>query len=433
MTATQSKPAAVMRTSQSRDLPGLTIRRPHLIYSLGAALLIGLFTLPAVAQTSTGTSTTSCTQSGTTMTCIATTQFALPTVVNLQSGSGQTTFALTTGPAGAPQCTGGLSAAPSSVNVGVATPITLTLVGCPSSGVSYAWQSPAVPNTNPAGAGAAHTLTLAATGSTQPYSVIVCSVVDANSCSTYSASVTAVSTTPPPLAGCTVSGAPTASVAIGSTPTLSVQCSQGTIQTAQWSLNGNAIAQATGISYAIPAAATTAGSTLNYSVALTGTGGSQGAASATITVVAASGTSCTTSGTPGTTFNFSAPFVGLNSIALGGRGAVYVIAINVGANDSTLGREYLPAYGATNSPVTGFGYRTVSVSTCPNDFTSSNAQIVAEGSYDFLVEFTTEPSRVRQGIALLQPGRTYYINVRNDTCPGGQICSLDGQYRNWGR
>ena len=415
---------------------GALLRERHRQISVGA-----LFTLVAgtvvsimpvsVSAQANGASSTTCTQSGSTVTCSATTVFSIPTSVSLQAGNGQSTFVLAGAPSnGAPTCSGGLIASPTTLSANTSTAIALTLNGCPTSGVTYSWATPAAPTSNPASAAAAHNLTLAA-GSSQLYSVDVCSATNAQLCTNYTTSVSAASViTPPALAGCSING-PTGAVSIGSSPVLSAQCSQGTITSYQWRLNGNnASAPSTGSSYSVPATATTSGATLSYSVVLTSANGSA-APAATVSVATQSQTSCNTFGTPGSNINYGSNYVALNGITMGGAGSTYIVSYVVGANDSSVGKSYLPGYGGTNSPVTAFSYRTVSVSTCPNDFTSSNAVTVANGNYDFSIQFTTEPARAGTGIAYVQPGRTYYINIRNDNCPSGQICSLDGQYRNW--
>ncbi len=400
------------------------------LVALVAGAVVSMMPVSVSAQAN-GASSTTCTQSGTTVTCSATTVFSIPASVNLQSGNGQSTFVLAGAASnGAPTCSGGLVASPSTVSANTSTAIALTLNGCPTSGVTYAWAAPAVPATNPANAGATHTLGLAA-GSSQLYGVDVCSATNAQLCTNYTTSVSAASViTPPALAGCSITG-PTGAVSIGSSPVLSAQCSQGTITSYQWRLNGNdAASPSTGSSYSVPATATTSGATLAYSVVLTSANGSANPA-ATVSVATQSQTSCSTFGTPGSNINYGSNYVALNGITMGGAGATYIVSYVVGANDSSVGKSYLPGYGGTNSPVTAFSYRTVAVSTCPNDFTSSNAVIVASENYDFSIQFTTERTRAGTGIAYVQPGRTYYINIRNDNCPSGQICSLDGQYRNW--
>lgn len=131
-----------------------------------------------------------------------------------------------------------------------------------------------------------------------------------------------------------------------------------------------------------------------------------------------------------TTIDYAAAYVALNGIEVEGKG-VYILGLRVAPNDSSAGKTTLPVYVGANSPVTGISQRTVSVSLTPGDFTSATAQIVASGNPDFSVSFTTEPARVRQGVALVEPGRTYYVNVRNDTARAGVVYVLDGQYRNW--
>lgn len=138
-------------------------------------------------------------------------------------------------------------------------------------------------------------------------------------------------------------------------------------------------------------------------------------------------------GKVGTVVNYGDGYVALNGIEMEGKNAVYTLGIKVAPNDSSVGKTTLPVWVGTNSPVSQISQRTVSVSLTPGDFDPATAQIVASGNPDFAVSFTTEPARLGQGVALLQPGRTHYVNVRNDSARAGAVIVLDGQYKNWNR
>ncbi len=120
-----------------------------------------------------------------------------------------------------------------------------------------------------------------------------------------------------------------------------------------------------------------------------------------------------------------------------GNNNVLVFKMNVPSLFSTVGKNYLPGLVASNSPVTQISTRTVSVSECPNDFSSSSV-LVSQGNSDFVVSFTTEINRAGNGVALVKPNKVYFLNIKNTNCPvlnprnpNAGICHLDGQYRNW--
>lgn len=388
-------------------------------------VLLGLLPTASMAQsTASGSSSTTCTQSGTTLTCTSSTIFALPPSATLQAGSGQSSFNLSTASA-VQVCTGALTAVPSTVVANQTTTVSLTLTGC-ANGATFNWQSPTgISGTNPA----SDSVTLAP-GATRTYSVSVC---QNSSCNVYGTTVSATTAnTVPPLISCSVTpGAPT--VTQGGSVTLNATCGSGTIASYLWRKNGAVISGATGAQYTVPASDTAAVGSISYSVALSNSDGSSTASpSVNLTVNPTQVvSSCSSSIRPGNSFNYASNYVDLNGITLGGNGAVYVIAVNVGANDSSVGKSYLPTIGLTNSPVTPYSDRTASVSPCPGDFTSSDAQIVATGSFGFSFNLTTQRSRAGGDVAYVEPGKTYYINIRNDNCKRSEVCSVDGQYRNW--
>ncbi len=120
-----------------------------------------------------------------------------------------------------------------------------------------------------------------------------------------------------------------------------------------------------------------------------------------------------------------------------GRGNVVIFKIIVDSNFSTVGKVYLPGIVGANSPVSQISVRAITISECPNDF-SSRAVLISDSSSDFVISFTTESSRAGIGKVLVQPNKVYYLNIKNVTCPLANpqnpysgICDLDGQYRNW--
>ena len=235
------------------------------------------------------------------------------------------------------------------------------------------------------------------------------------------------STAPIALAGCVINP-PSGQLAAGSLPNFTIFCAQGGAPTTySWFVNGAPVSTAS--NYSLPSNSIVPGANFNISATLSNGILPNAIASATYSVPVPVST-CYTFGNPARTINFADPYVALNNLEIGSIGATYILGFKVAASDSTAGKLYLPVWAGANSPVTQIAQKTVAVSLCPNDFNPSSAQILASGSADFSVSFTTEANRVSPGVALVQPGRTYYINVRNDTCRA-EMCTLDGQYRNW--
>ncbi len=385
----------------------------------------------ANAQSATGASTTKCDQTGQSLSCVTTTLFALPANTTLPAASGVTTFTLTGGAAGAPTCSS-YSASPQTIPA--ITPTTINLTATCQTGATQTWSGVQTQSQNQSVSTAADQLTLVSGGS-KTYTLSVCSSTQTTLCNTYPVTVTTTTTTQTPaLLGCAISPA-SAQISKGSSPNLTVSCAQGTPTGYSWSLN-NAVVS-TAANYPIPSNLTNVdNANLVVTVSLSNSVSTASAGATYTTPPPVVGGSCNTFGDAARTINYSDSYIALNDITMGGRGATYILALNVGANDSSVGKSYLPVWVGTNSPVSQNGQRTVAVSLCPNDFGGSNgtstpAQILASGAIDFAVNFTTEARRAGTGTALVQPGRTYYVNVRNDTCPTGGTCSLDGQYRNW--
>ena len=384
-----------------------------------AAIVALNFIQPANAQSASGASNTRCDQTGQSMSCVTTTVFALPTAAILQAGTSLSAFSLSGGASGAPTCSS-LVASPQSIPAITSTRVDLT-ANC-LAGATLTWSGVRTQS----GSTAQDQLTLVA-GDSKTYTLTACSSTQATLCNVYSVTVTTSAAQTPSLQGCVINPG-SAQLTAGAAPNLTVSCTQGTPTSYSWSVNSNPVS--TSSSYSIPSGSTVAGANLSVSVALNN-GVSSATANATYSVAAPIVGACTTSGDVARTINYSDNYIALNDITMGGRGAVYSLGVNVGAGDSSIGKSYLPVWVGTNSPISQNGQRTVSVSLCPNDFDPVSAQIVATGSIDFAVNLTTEKRRIGSGTALVEPGRTYYINVRNDTCPKNGTCSLDGQYRNW--
>lgn len=411
--------AATIAGERPRVSPDRTYIGYGIAATFAAIVALNLFQ-PANAQSASGTSNTRCDQTGQSMSCVTTTVFALSAADTLQSGTSLSAFTLSGGASGAPTCSS-LVASPQLIPAITSTRVDLT-ANC-QAGATLSWSGVLTQS----GSTAQDVLTLVGGGS-KTYTLTACSSTQTTLCNVYTVSVTTTATQTP-LSGCAITPG-SAQLTAGASPNLTVSCSQGGTPTSySWSVNNTQVS--TSSSYAIPSGSTVAGSNLAVSVVLSNGVSPAATASAVYSVAAPAAGACTTSGDVARTINYSDNYIALNDITMGGVGAVYTLGVNVRIGDSSVGKSYLPVWVGTNSPISQNGQRTVSVSLCPNDFNPTSAQIVASGSIDFAVNLTTEKRRVGSGTALVEPGRTYYINVRNETCPKNGTCSLDGQYRNW--
>ena len=155
-------------------------------------------------------------------------------------------------------------------------------------------------------------------------------------------------------------------------------------------------------------------------------------ASATVTVTAPVVSSVCPAGEPRVSTNFSTYATNFTYQPIFGN-SVFVMKLTIGAGDTTLGKSILPTFLITQDDTSSFSdNRTISVSQQCNDF-SSNAKIVLSGRSGGSSAFvTTGDSRGSANTATLSPG-VWYINVRNDSCPGSDNCSISGIWRNWNK
>lgn len=377
----------------------------------------------SMSQTSTsGKSDTTCTQSDPlTLTCTTVTKLTLPSGVNLANMS------LPVGTAAGPACTG-LTATPSSqIPANTPTTISLSVTGCPtSSAYIYSWGAPVSAATGPT---TSHSLTLSASAPSQAYSLSICFASNPGACSTYSATVF-VAAPVPALAGCTASAA-SPSITQGGTNTLTASCSSGTAASAnptyQWYRGLIVIPGATGASYFVPASETATVGTLTYSVQIKNDAPSTTSPNPTtnfaVTAPVAGVTDYCPSSPVRLAFNASEPFRNISSsqYAKTPPGGFFVVAIDVTATDSTVGR-YLAEiqYSDLNSPPSG-RYVTLSKSKC--DFTEAAQWISinvggvknADNAGGGTISMGGES---RPSTAKLTVGR-WYLNFQNapGTCP----------------
>lgn len=393
-----------------------------------ALVCLGLCVGTASAQTAAGTSTTTCSQNGTVLTCTTSTTVTLPSGVNLTPASGVTQFGLT-GSASGPSCTG-VTANPSSVAAGGLTAVAL-VTSCPSGNYTYTWASPVSSSTSTASI----IPNLSAGTPSATYSVTVCFAANANACNTYSTTVTLIAATPT-LSGCVVTPS-TTTVNQGTTPILSATCSAGTGSGSgvsyAWKKNGSSIAGATLPTYQLTVTDTASAGTATYSVDISNNAPSTAQASAIVTVqsVVLGGTDYCPNTPVRTTINAGSSVTGLVSSDYVGSfsaGDNFVIQLDVAGSDTTLGRQL--AYLNFSDAGSNRGGRYVTISQNKCDYTSS-AQWVTS---NFLGQ-TTPQNAASKTVGLndanssapvkLTTGR-WFINVQNVVgyCPSNYSCNI---------
>jgi hypothetical protein len=366
---------------------------------------------------------------GTSLTC--TTTVALSGV----SGSFANNTLTVTGQASGPQCTGGLSATPSSgITPNVATAISLQACSGNTnrSSLNFRWVSPAtaVSGSDPWFGTATATLS---SGQSTTYSVDVCDGPSGTALCTRvtSGAVSATGATSFTCSAISPSTSQVVAVNASSTP-LNANCSGATSY--QWysgtsPANGSPISGATGASYTPPTS--TAGS-FNYSVRATNA--SQQTAdspnSVSVTVQSNPPTGCNIAGEPRVTVNYTTSVQNFTKQA-GGPGGIHVIKVTVAPGDTSIGKQYPPSYGFTQDDTTTYSDRTITVSQTCADF-SASAQKVTQGFASGTIRLVTsgDSRSGQQGIGTVSPG-VWYINTRNDTCVAGANCSFTGIYRNF--
>ena len=391
------------------------------VLSLMCAL--GIYALCGTVWAASGKSDTTCVQTdAVTLVCSTTTRLTLPPGVNLAD------ISLPSGTASGPACSS-LTASPSTqIPANTPTIISLSVNGCPtSSAYTYAWAAPV--SAGVTGATTNSVVTLSASAPTQLYSVQVCFTANPGACSTYTATVSVVpSIVIPALTGCAVTPA-TASVVVGATTSLSATCNAGTASgsgvTYQWYRNQAAVAGATSSTYSLSASDTAIIGNLTYTVQIAN--GAPSGASPSATVVVTARVVDVIDYCPGVPvklfFNASESYKKIYTTDYGSSppGSTFVVAVDVTANDSTVGR-YLAEVGYSDFGATRSGrYVTMSKSKC--DFTETANWIsvnvggvkLADNAGGGTVAMGAE---TRPASAKLTPGR-WYLNIQNapGACP----------------
>jgi hypothetical protein len=385
----------------------------------------------ASAQTSTGQTATSCSQSGSEVTCTTVTKFTIPSGVNLQAGNVATgNFVLTGTTAGGPNCSS-VSASPATVSANVATSISLQANGC-AAGTTFTWQSPASGGANPTST----TLTLAS--GSQTYSVSACL---SGNCQTYTSNAVTVSTPVTAPSGCSMNAAITTGTAPG-VISLSASCTSGGAATNYvWSRNGSPIS---GGSTSTPSFTDTglAAGNYSYSVVASNSGGSAPAANApsTLTITAgSSGSACTGGLQVARTLNIGGPSSSpsIQWFSTDDRAhpdtTPYIVQLNVasGVAAGLIGTltvsEFTPPFD-----------RQIVVSQTCGDSTTNLLTAVGQGAYvNFAFDAATfnglQPTGGAFSRTLLTPG-TWYVHFRSLplSCPTSwrsNGCSMNMQWQ----
>ncbi len=382
-----------------------------------AALLVLCASGSVYAQQATGTSGTTCTQSGSVVTCNTSTTFSLPSGVALQPGASGSTFSFAGAAVVGPACTG-LTATPPSVQPNTPTNIALTVAGCPS-GVSYTWASP-VTQLNSFTVG-----TNLTTAVSQPYSVTVCFDANPNACNTYNTTVTLIGGTPA-LAGCTITPS-TTTVAVNATPTLSASCTAGIGATYgvtyQWSKNGTPISGATNANYTLTTTDTAvASTTLNMSVAISNNLPSSLSPTSTVNVTGIQTNFCPGGQSHNATIMASEIYAKIYSSNLIGNTTHWVIRVPVGTSDTTFGRQ-LAQLSWAEAPSNQRAGRKISISKNLCDYTASAGTtylLTSSSNTGARSIYINDPS-APVGLTNMTTG-TWYINVTNTSCPANGSC-----------
>jgi hypothetical protein len=396
-------------------------------YALSVASA-GLLTGPASAQSSNGSTATSCTQSGNELTCTTTTKITLPAGANLQSGSvGGGNFQIVS--AGSPGC-GGLVANPSVATENVATPIALSIAGCAVNS-SYTWQAPAAATGT---SSSSHNLTLTSANNPQSYSVTVCipGATTSPGCQTYSASVSLPVPTPT-LLGCVIAPSST-SIQTNGSVNLNVSCSQGAGAgsgvTYQWRLNGQNLAGQN--SSALVVSGSIGVGTYSYTVSLTNNASQTPVISAasTVNVTAASGnvnwSNCGAITAPARSFTWGTSLY--TAWTSGGHpgSTPYVVEIIVPTTPLAD-----PEAALVYAPQSGSGNRQIALSqTTPCDFSQL---LPSAGSTKLIIGRDPNNPPSPNGV-VLSPGRWYFSfrsapsTGSNITCGATQTCSMSMQW-----
>lgn len=384
-----------------------------------SATLLAVVTIYAnavSAQSASGTAPAACTQSGQTVTCTTTTTFNLPPSFNLQGQTAGNAFTLASGVV-TPVAPSGCAVTPSSQSASIGSAPTLN-VACNTGSGSYTFQW-SKNGTNIGGATSqSYTLspnTDTAITNSASYGVVVSNTAGSVSATPATVNVSAQSATAP--SSCSVTPA-SVSVSVGGSQTLSASCAAGTSPFSYaWYKNGAQIGGANSSSYTLTTSDTASAGSQTYRVDISNSSGSA-SASSTVNVNAAS--ACNSNGSTNSVIDVNVGYKQVGSSNLFGTGNTYIIRLDVGASSSTVG-----ALTALLSHTEGVGsqraFRTVSLSPCAGDFTSSAAVLLSTNSVGSTSDLSiNDPGR---GVPNLTTG-TWYVNIKNTACTANTRCDV---------
>ena len=372
------------------------------------------FALSSNAQVA-GNSATTCTQQNSAMTCVTTTSFALSNTT-LQGLSGSS-FALS-GASTTPSPPNGCSASPVSSTVAIGATPTLN-VSCASGSTpfTYQWRKGGV---NIASATSlAYTLSPnsdTASSGTTAYDVLISNSLGASISS--AANVTVGNTPEFPPTGCAITPfSPT--VAVGATQLLTVSCTAGTSLAYQWFKGNTPINGATSASYAVPSSDTATSGSQVYNANVRNSITVVNASANVIVANVTQPSGCTSSGSASGVIDAGAQSV-QNIGTLYGTTTTYIVRLTVPQSASTSG-GLLAQIAHAEAPSNQRAFRTVVLSKCAGDMTSTDAIVLSSNSIGASTEVSINDAG--RGAVNITAG-TWYVNVRNNACPANQACNV---------
>ena len=385
-----------------------------LITSAVLLAVITIYSSAADAQSASASTPTSCTQNGQTMTCTTTTTFNLPSGSNLQSQGGGSSFTLAGGVV-TPAAPSGCAVTPASQSATVGSSPTLN-VACSvgSGGYTFQWSKN---GTNINGA-TSQTYALSPTIDTPAvnsasYGVVVSNNLGSVSATPATVTVSIQAAVAPTACSVTPSSV---NVSVGASQTMSASCAVGTSPfNYAWYKGGAPIAGASSSTYTLTSADTGAPGSQTYRVDISNTAGSA-SANGMVNVNAAS--ACSNNGSVNSIINVDVGYKQVGSSNLFGTGNTYIIRLDVGASSTTVG-----GLTALLSHTEGVGsqraFRTVALSPCAGDLTSSAAVMLSTNSTGSTTDLSiNDPGR---GVPNLTTG-TWYVNIKNSACTANTRC-----------
>ena len=199
---------------------------------------------------------------------------------------------------------------------------------------------------------------------------------------------------------------------------MSASCAVGTSPFSYaWYKGGAQIGGANSSSYTLTSSDTASAGSQSYRVDISNSSGSASASGA-VNVNAAS--PCSSNGSANSVIDVNVGYKQVGSSNLFGTGNTYIIRLDVSASSSTVG-----ALTALLSHTEGVGsqraFRTVALSPCAGDFTSSAAVLLSTNSVGSTSDLSiNDPGR---GVPNLTTG-TWYVNIKNTACTANTRCDV---------